>query len=82
MNNVEEMIYNNITTIIKENLKTLIYNHDSCLYRFTNYCNQMYNTGKKETVVKVDEDLLKLFTEEALYALLNSNFLYEHKDIE
>ena len=81
MNKAEEMVYNDIITMIKDNLRTLIYNRDSCLYRFTKYCNDMYNMAEKKKIT-LDQDLLTVFTEEALYALLNANFLYDYKDIE
>lgn len=81
MNKAEEMIYNDIIMMIKDNLRTLIYNRDSCLYRFTKYYNNMYNMAEKKKIT-LDQDLLAAFTEEALYALLNANFLYDYKDIE
>ena len=43
MNNIEEKIYEDILTMIKDNLQILIYNHDSCLYHFNDYCLYLNN---------------------------------------
>ncbi len=77
MSEIEEKIFNDILALIKDNLKLLIFNKDSCLYYFTNYCQQI-----KEIDLPIDQTLLTRFTEEALYALLNANFLYDFRDIE
>ena len=39
MSDIEEYIFNDILTIIKDNLQLLINNKDSCLYYFNDYCN-------------------------------------------
>lgn len=80
----EEKNCNDILTMIKDNLKILIYNRDSCLYNFNNYCDYLNIVleGNLESDITIDQDLLTLFTEEALYALLNANFLYDYRDIE
>ena len=46
MSEIEERIYNDILTLIKDNLRILIYNHDSCLYYFNNYCKKNYDSKK------------------------------------
>ena len=56
-------------------------NRDSCLYRFNKYCRDMYDMAEKKKII-VNQELLKVFTEEALYALLNASFLYDLRDIE
>ncbi len=81
MNNIEQSIYDDIITIIKDNLQLLIYNHDNCLYRFNKYCNEMYDTDEKKRI-NLDQSLLAIFTEEALYSLLNADFLYDLRDLE
>ncbi len=81
MSNIELTIYDDIITMIKDNLQLLILNRDSCLYRFNKYCREMYDMAEKKKIT-VDQKLLTVFTEEALYALLNANFLYDLRDIE
>ena len=51
MSNIEQIIYNDIITMIKNNLQLLIYNRDSCLYRFNKYCKDMYEIKLKEYVI-------------------------------
>ena len=41
MSNIEEIVYNNVLTMIKDNLQLLIKNHDSCLYRFSKFCDDL-----------------------------------------
>ena len=77
MSNIEELIFNEIISIIKDNLKILINNKDDCLYRFKHYCD----THDVDNI-PIDYYDLIYFTEEALYALLNANFLYDFRDIE
>ncbi len=81
MSNIELTIYDDIITMIKDNLQLLISNRDSCLYRFNKYCREMYDMAENGKIT-VDQKLLTVFTEEALYALLNANFLYDLRDIE
>lgn len=81
MSKIEQLIYNDIITMIKDNLELLIHNRDSCLYRINKYCNDMYNIAENKKII-VNQKLLTIFTEEALYALLNANFLYDFRDIE
>ena len=84
MNNIEEKIYEDILTMIKDNLQILIYNHHSCLYHFNDYCLYLNNILEEspDNDITIDQDLLTLFTEESLYALLNADFLYDYRDIE
>ena len=84
MNSIEEKIYKDILTMIKDNLQILIYNHDSCLYHFYDYCLYLNNILEEspDNDITIDQDLLTLFTEESLYALLNADFLYDYRDIE
>ncbi len=77
MSDIEEKIFNDILNLIKDNLKILIYNKDSCLYHFTNYCQQI-----KKNNLPISQTMLTKFTEDALYALLNASFLYDFRDIE
>ena len=77
MADIEEKVFNDILTIIKDNLKLLIINKDSCLYHFNNYC-----LNHKLSEYPFSQQLITLFTEEALYALLNADFLYDFRDIE
>ena len=77
MSEIEERIYNDILTLIKDNLRILIYNHDSCLYYFNNYCKKNYDSKKI-----IDQTLITQFTEEALLALINTKFLYDFREIE
>ena len=81
MSNIEEMVFEDILAMIGDNLRILIRNHDSYLYRFNQYCKDMYDIGEMRRVT-VDQELLTLFTEESLYALINANFLYDFRDIE
>ena len=78
MTDIQKIIYNNILTIIKDNLKILICNNNSCLYRLNKYCNDLIDTKKTDNIY-IDKNLLILFTEESLYALLNADFLYDCK---
>ena len=41
----------------------------------------MYDMAEKKKII-VNQELLTVFTEEALYALLNASFLYDLRDIE
>ena len=77
MTDIEEKIFNDILTIIKDNLQLLINNRDSCLYHFFAYCN-----NHKEKDLPIMQEEITIFTEEALYALLNANFLYDFREIE
>lgn len=77
MSNIEEKIFNDILTLIKDNLRILIQKKDSCLYYFTNYCEQI-----NESNLPIDQYMLTKFTEDALYALLCADFLYDFRDIE
>ena len=81
MSKIEQLIYNDIITMIKDNLELLIHNRDSCLYRINKYCSDMYDIAENKKII-VNQKLLTIFTEEALYALLNTNFLYGFRDIE
>ena len=81
MSNIEEIVYNNILTMIKDNLQILIRNHDSCLYRFSKFCDDLKDI-ELDKDVKINQRLLTIFTEESLYALLNADFLYDYRDIE
>ena len=77
MSEIEERIYNDILTLIKDNLRILIYNHDSSLYYFNDYCQKNYDSKKT-----IDQTLITQFTEEALLALINTKFLYDFREIE
>ena len=81
MSEIQEIIYNDILKLIKDNLRILIYNHDSCLYRFNDYCENMEDIIKGKNI-SIDQRLLTIFTEESLYALLNADFLYDYREIE
>lgn len=81
MSKIEQLIYNDIITMIADNLEMLIHNHDSCLYRINKYCSDMYDIAEKEKII-INQKLLTTFTEEVLYALLNANYLYDFRDIE
>lgn len=72
MSNIEEKMVNNILAIIEDNLKLLMKNDDTCLYYLKEFCKSVdiYNPS-------IPESTLKKFTEDALYALLNAEFLYE-----
>lgn len=48
-------------------------NRNSCLYRFNKYCRETYDMAEKKKIT-VEQKLLAVFTEEALYALLNATF--------
>ena len=77
MSSIEEKLFEDIITMIKDNLKILIANQDSCLYHFQNYCNE-----HEQDLYPVSQNLITLFTEESLYALLNADFLYDFREIE
>lgn len=77
MSDIEEKIFNDILTLITDNLRILIQNKDTCLYYFTNYCEQI-----DESDLPLDQSTLTKFTEDALYALLNASFLYDFRDNE
>ena len=77
MSDIENILMNDILTIIRDNLRILIRNNDSCLFDFKNYCK---NNDFKKT--PIDQVLLTKFTEDSLYALLNADFLYDFRDIE
>lgn len=81
MSDIQEIIYDDILTMIKDNLKILINNKDSCLYHFNKYCSDMIDTVKDDNIC-IEQNLLTLFTEESLYALLNADFLYDFREIE
>lgn len=81
MTDIQDKIYNDILTMIKDNLEILIRNNDSCLYRLNKYCSDLIDIDKIDNIC-IDQKLLTLFTEESLYALLNANFLYDFRDIE
>ena len=81
MSKIEQLIYNDIITMIADNLEMLIHNHDSCFYRINKYCSDMYDIAEKEKII-INQKLLTTFTEEVLYALLNANYLYDFRDIE
>lgn len=77
MSEIEEKIFNDILTIIKDNLQILIYNKNCSLYYFNDYC-----CNHDLTDLPVSQELIAKFTEEALFALLNVNFLYDFRNIE
>ena len=77
MTEIEEILFEDIISIIKDNLQILITNKDSCLYHFKNYCNK-----HEQDLFPVSQYLITLFTEESLYALLNADFLYDFREIE
>lgn len=77
MSETEERIFNEIMFLIKDNLHLLIRNNDSCLYYFKEYCNRLDISS-----LPIESNYLKYLTEEALYALLNADFLYDFRDIE
>ena len=81
MSNIEEIVYKNIMMMIEDNLQILIRNRDSCLYRFSKFCDDLKDI-ELEDDVKINQKLLTIFTEESLYALLNADFLYDYRDIE
>lgn len=66
MSEIEEKIFYEILTIIKDNLQILIYNKDCSLYYFNDYC------CKHELIdLHISQELITKFTEETLIALLN-----------
>ena len=77
MVDIEEKIFNDILTVIKDNLQLLIVNKDSCLHHFNDYCS-----NHELSDPPISQKLITLFTEEALYALLNAKFLYDFREIE
>ena len=77
MSSIEEKLFEDIITMIKDNLEILIANQDSCLYHFNNYCKEHEND-----LFPVSQNSITLFTEESLYALLNADFLYDFREIE
>lgn len=81
MSKIEQLIYNNVITMIADNLELLMHNRNSCLYRINKYCIDMYDIAENKKII-INQKLLTMFTEEVLYALLNANFLYDFRDIE
>lgn len=77
MSYVEERIVKDIIKMIKDNLKILIKNEDDCLYYMKDYCENLI-----EEDLPIDPVVLTKFTEDALYALLNADFLYDFRDVE
>lgn len=75
MSNIEEYICNEIVLMIKDNLRLLINNHDLCLTYLIEYCKKIDVCD-----LPIDQKLLTKFTEDALYALINANFLYDFRD--
>lgn len=75
MSDIEEKVLSDILILIKDNLKLLIVNRDLCLTYLINYCKNVDICD-----LPIDQVLLTKFTEEALYALLNANFLYDFRD--
>ena len=74
---MEEKVYNDIIDIIKENLWILMNNQDLCLNYIIEYCKDEKNKNKI-----IDQSVITKFTEDALSALLNANFLYDFRNIE
>lgn len=73
-----EYVIDEILEIIKDNL-ILKYNYcDDALINIRNYCNKRAHKRYK----KLDNNSLIYFVEEALAELVNSDFLYDFRDIE
>ena len=77
MTEIEEILFEDIISIIKDNLQILITNKDSCLYHFKNYCNE-----HEQDLSPVSQYLISLFTEECLYVIAFTDFLYDFREIE
>lgn len=75
MSDIEEYICNDIIVMIKDNLHLLIRNKDSCLTYLIDYCNKLDICD-----LPIDQEMLIKFTEDALYALINANFLYDFRE--
>ena len=74
---VEKKIYNDILKMIKDNLKLLIINDNHYLKYFKEYCN-----STKLKNLPISQEHLTILTEDALDALLRTEFLYDFRNIE
>ena len=75
MSDIEEKVLSDILKIIKDNLQLLMINQDLCLTYLIDYCKNADICD-----LPIDQVLLTKFTEDALYALINANFLYDFRD--
>lgn len=73
-----EYVIDEILRIIKDNL-ILLYNYDkNALINIRKYCTKRVHNKYS----LLDNSTIIYFTEEALAELVNSNFLYDFRDIE
>lgn len=77
MKDIDDVIFNDILTIIKDNLELLINIKNNNVSKIVDYCN---NHNLRDLLIS--QESITQLTEEVLLALLNASFLYNFIEIE